>query len=80
MAACPPHIFTIYFRNLRLNFTPSQLPTLLAIRQPHQTMPVVVFVFSSTPLPGFTGKDFFTTTGSSATLQGVSPALSLLLY
>jgi hypothetical protein len=39
----------------------------------------VIPVFSSTPLPGFIGGNFITTTGSSATLQSIIPFLSFLL-
>jgi hypothetical protein len=43
------------------------------------TGPDVVTVFSSTRLPGFSGRDFLTTTGSSATSHRVSAFLSCLL-
>ena len=44
-----------------------------------RTRPHVVAVFSSTRLPGFSGRDFHTTTGSSATSHRVSSFLSCLL-
>ena len=40
---------------------------------------LVISVLSSTPLPGFIGRDFITTTGSSATCQGITASLSFLL-
>jgi len=44
-----------------------------------RTGPHVVAVLSSTRLPGFTGRDFFTTTGSSATSHHFGEFLSFLL-
>lgn len=46
---------------------------------PARTKPDVVTVFSSTRLPGFSGRDFLTTTGSSATSHRVGLFLSCLL-
>ena len=69
----------LLLRNFQLNFAPSQRSALLALPPPRRTAPAVVLVFSSTPLPGFAGKDFLTTTGSSATLQSVSTFLSHLV-
>ncbi len=66
-------------QNFWLNFTPSQRPALLVIRPLQQTWLLIISVLSSTPLPGFKGGDFITTTGSSATLQNISPSLSLPL-
>ena len=43
------------------------------------TRPDVIAVFSSTRLPGFSGCDFLTTTGSSATSHRVGSFLSCLL-
>jgi hypothetical protein len=44
-----------------------------------RTRPHVIAVFSSTRLPGFIGRDFFTTTGSSATSHHVGRTLELPL-
>ena len=44
-----------------------------------RTKPDVIAVLSSTRLPGFTGRDLLTTTGSSATSHHMSHFLSCLL-
>ena len=48
-------------------------------RSPARTKPRVIAVFSSTRLPGFSGRKFLTTTGSSATSHRVGFFLSCLL-
>ena len=48
-------------------------------RSPVRTKPDVIAVFSSTRLPGFFGRDFLTTTGSSATSHHFGRFLSCLL-
>ena len=48
-------------------------------RLPQIEAPDVIAVFSSTRLPGFSGHDLLTTTGSSATSHRVSSFLSCLL-
>ena len=67
------------FRNFQINFTPSQLSALLYLWQLLWITPQVISVLSSTPLPGFSGGNFNTTTGSSATLQSILPFLNLFL-
>ena len=53
--------------NLRSDFTPSQTAALLASHRSPDVAHPVISVLSSTPSPGFTGRNFCTTTGSSAT-------------
>ena len=65
---CPSSPFSWYF-------TPSHPVVAFGSPQVHQTVLAVIPVLSSTLLPGFTGRDFITTTGSSATLHVISGLL-----
>ena len=78
-AACSQRFPHGVFQDFRMNFPPSQLPALLADRQSLYTTIQVIPVFPSTPLPGFIGGNFITTTESSATRQRILPFSSLLL-
>ncbi len=75
----PKRIIISSFQDFKINFPPSQLQGLLALLQSLRTVAQVIPVFSSTPLPGFIGGNFITTTGSSATRQSILPFLSSLL-
>ena len=75
----PKRVSLIIFKDFQINFTPSHIAGALAFLQPLHIKMQVIPVFSSTPLPGFIGGNFITTTGSSATRQSIPPFLSLLL-
>ena len=62
-----------------MDFTPSQTLKAFDLASPQASGRLVVLVFSSTPLPGFIGRDFITTTGSSATSHRIALFLSFLL-
>jgi len=65
--------------NTSLKLLPFATAEAFVILPPIRTEPDVVTVFSSTRLPGFIGRNFHTTTGSSATSHRVSSFLSYLL-
>ena len=65
--------------NLRFDFTPSQTGMLLASYRLLVVWRPVISVLSSTPLPGFTGRNFITTTGSSATSHRITVDLPFSL-
>ena len=60
--------------NLQINFLPSQLMVLLAFPPAPTNKPQVIPVFSSRRLPAFSGRDFYTTTDSSATSHRFDPS------
>lgn len=63
----PDIVFKQLGWSLRSDFTPSQTGALLASHRPPDVARPVISVLSSTPSPGFKGRNFITTTGSSAT-------------
>jgi hypothetical protein len=69
----------LQLKTLPRNFSPSQTTDAFGAASLVRTKPDVIAVFSSTRLPGFSGRDFLTTTGSSATSHRVSAFLSCLL-
>lgn len=75
----PKRILFCSFQDFKINFPPSQIAGAFGLPQSLHTRMQVIPVFSSTPLPGFIGGNFITTTGSSATLQSIIPFLSFLL-
>ncbi len=66
-------------KNTSLKLHPFATADAFGNRSPMRTKPHVVTVFSSTRLPGFSGRDFLTTTGSSDTSHHVNHFLSYLL-
>jgi hypothetical protein len=65
--------------SIQMNFLPSHDVRAFGACRPPRTKPRVVPVFSSRPLPAFSGRDFITTTDSSATLHRFVSTLSFLL-
>ena len=58
--------------SLMSDFTPSHHPTTFDGGLPAVSPTAVIPVLSSTRLPAFTGRNFFTTTGSSATSHAIA--------
>lgn len=76
---CHIHRVSVHFSSWWIASPLCALCAAFGERQAHRSPPAVIPVFSSTLLPGFFGRNFITTTGSSATRHVMPRPLESLL-